>query len=120
MIPLATTTIDVYAPAAAGNQDPYGEGYDSTWTAAENRVSHNIRAVISINEQRADPPPAGGDAETIRYRLVADPCTLDYLARIKDTSTGLFYEVLWTTSLNAVAGLDHIRAGLRRIQGVAG
>lgn len=121
MIPLATTTIDVYRPRAGASQDPHGEGYDDDFDTVEQRKARAVRAVIRVSSSLADQsqPVQGGDSETIRYTLVCDPCDLGYRDHVIDAYDGTRYEVLWAKADPGIAGLAHIRAGLRTVTGMS-
>lgn len=104
-IPLATTTIAVYRPA---DGDPYDTSSGLTLSAS------GVRAQFSS--------PGGSDAivdgerVSVDMRLDCDVCDIGYQDRITDESTNEEWDVVWAR-LRAGLALDHIEAGVRRVQG---
>lgn len=115
-LPLANTAIDVYRPLGSGGQDPYGEGYDDDHVTTEGRKARGVRAVITVHDLAVRLPASGGDSEALMYNLVADPCDLTHLDRVRDAD-GTWYEVLWAKANPGIGGMAHMRAGLRTIAG---
>jgi hypothetical protein len=114
MIPVASTTISVYAIAET---EP-GEGRTSTLRAS------GVRAVIGSLTGSETSRPGGGEA-TVTARLDCDPTTslgqtltLDHTDLVKDETTGQTFEVQWAHAKGGL-GLDHIEGSLVLVTGVA-
>ena len=101
-IPLATTTIAVLDHVQA---EPYEA---ETWPV----VSSGTRAVIGAPTGREG--RASGSAETIDAVLNADPVQVTHGQRVLDERTGESWDVVWVQDRRGL-GLDHVRAGLRRV-----
>ena len=101
-LPVATTTVTVLTHAQA---DPYEA---ESWLP----VSSGTRAVIGAPSGREG--RASGSAETVDAVLHADPVELDHGQRVEDERTGDVWDVVWVQDRRGL-GLDHVRAGLRRV-----
>lgn len=107
MIPLATTTIAIYRPAAG--TDPYEAGSPAL-------VASGVRAHIG-SPSGAD-VRVGGDQQVITDRLNADLCSLEHGDTVTDLGTGTGYAVVWVRRRLGL-GLDHLVAGLVQAEGAA-
>ena len=105
-VPIATTTVAVYAMAEA---EP-GEGRTRTLRAT---VPGHISAPTG-NEVQAP----GGGASTVDAVVLCDPVTGMAHTDQVETAEGDIYEVLWVRQRRGL-GLDHMQAGCRRVTGVA-
>lgn len=106
-IPIATTTIAVYA---AVETEP-GEG------RTETLVADAVRAVIGSPSGDETPSPGGGTSRVTDV-LNCDPCPqlADNTFVVVDEQTGARYEVEWVRHRQGL-GLDHTRAGLIQLVG---
>lgn len=104
-IPVSTTTITTYAPAAAD------DAYDEKSFAL---LDEGVRAVIS---EGSGSRTTGQDKTEsyVTHRLTCDPTPLFSGYRVIDTTTGLTYTVIWSTPYSAPAGLSHTSAGLQAV-----
>lgn len=113
MLPLATTAITVYR-AIADSGDDTRDPYDSGQPSAE-AVYKNVRANISTPTGRER--NSGGSQEVVEFSLDCDPIDLLHTDRVVD-ALGQSYEVVWIAKRTGL-GLDHTRAGLRAVAGLA-
>lgn len=105
-IPFATTEITVQREPA--NAEPFDPE-----TAPWEVVAQGVRAHISVSHG-LEPVSA---QEVVAFRLDSDICDLDHLDRVLDERTGRVYEVAWVAPRYGL-GLDHMEAGLNRVEGV--
>lgn len=105
MIPLATTTVIVQR--RTDTAEPYEA---ETWADLATVAGH-------LSNPTGTEQTRGGSQEVVDAVLLADTVDLRHTDRIIDT-TGT-YEVLWVQPRQGL-GLDHVKAGLRRIRGVTG
>lgn len=108
-IPLHTTTITVLRVATDPGRDPYDALPEPAVVAA------GVRAHLSSPSGRER--TAGGSQEVVEFRLACDPVDLRHTDQVRDETTGLVYEVVWTRERQAL-GLDHTQAGLKQVTGV--
>jgi hypothetical protein len=111
MIPVATTTIRVLRSATDATTDPYDPP-----AAPAAAVASGVRAVISAPTGRER--NIGGTEQAVEFSLNCDPVDLAHTDTVEDEATGIAYQVVWVTQRSGF-GLDHTRAGLREIVGVA-
>lgn len=104
-IPFATTSITIMRQPA--DAEPFEAG-----VAWEN-VAQGVRAHISVSHG-LEPVSA---QEVVAFRLDTDICDLDHLDRVVDEKTFRIYEVAWVAPRYGL-GLDHMEAGLTRVEGV--
>ena len=114
VIPLSTTLISVHRavgdPPESEERDPYD-------TAAATEVVHSgVRAVISSPSGRER--NVGGAQEVVEFSLSCDPIELRNTDQVEDLQTETLYEVVWSV-LRGGFGLEHTRAGLRKVTGLA-
>jgi hypothetical protein len=109
-IPFATTTIRVYRTPADPTRDPTDDAPTATV------VAQGVRAQISSPFGRER--NMGGTQEIVEFSLSCDPVDLNNLDRVEDQTTAEMYEVVWARQRIGF-GLDHTRAGLKQIRGVA-
>lgn len=109
MIPLATTTVTVSRPGS----DAYDDGYSTV--TAPTQVAAGVRAHLSApaGSERVQ----GGQAETVEWRLSADPVDLRHGDTLVDDRTGDRFQVVWARTRNTL-GLAHTVAGLTQSSGV--
>lgn len=105
-VALSTTTIAVLSGAEL---EP-GEGRTFTTTAT------GVAATIGSPSGR-DQLLAGGGREVVDAVLNCDPITAEHTDRIEDLGTGEVWEIVWVQNRPGL-GLDHTRAGLKRVSGV--
>lgn len=121
MIPLATTTIDVYGRSPQEEIDPDAEGYDTPDPTDTPLVASAVRASITL--------PRGsrqGQQETDTYKLRADltdstnaAYKLDRFMTVVDRSSGQsFYVVTVSESYPTAYGLQHYIADLKLVKGL--
>ena len=99
MIPLATTTVTVWA---ASTPEPYEA------TSYQPRAASPVPAHISTPSGRERNGVAGG--ERIDAVLLCDT-TVAHGDRVTDDTTGAVYRVAWVAARTGL-GLDHTKAGL--------
>ena len=96
-------------------QDPAADGYADTvptWSVVES----GVRAVIS---SPGGATIRGGSLQMIEgLRLAADPCDLQHDDQVQDETDATVYTVEWLHRATGY-GLDHLSAGLRRVEGFA-
>lgn len=116
MIPLSTTTIRVErVPTVDDGGDPV-DPYDPQPDAEI--VAEAVRAVISSPTGRER--NIGGTQSAVEFSLSCDPVDLRHTDTVHDEATGLTYQVVWVTSRpSGGLGLDHTRAGLKMVSGIA-
>lgn len=118
MIPVATTTVRTWRKdnELGETQDPWE---DNTTTNDFAVLDEGIRAVVSVGGGNYAGRTVGpGDAETVTFTLLADPCDLQYLDEVEDEQTGARYQVEWSISSPGIAGqLASVRAGLSTRKG---
>lgn len=106
-VPMATTTVTVYAQAEA---EP-GEGRTASVRQAD------VAAHVSSPSGTEAVAPGGG-AETVDAVLLCDPVDGMGHTDTITTAEGDTFDVVWVERRRGL-GLDHMRAGLRRRTGVA-
>jgi hypothetical protein len=118
MIPVATTRVRTWRKDTelGETEDPWE---DNTATNAFAVLDEGIRAVISVAGGTLAGRTVGpGDAEVVRFTLLADPCDLQYLDEVEDQITGQRYQVEWVVAGPGVNGqLASVRAGLSTRKG---
>jgi len=113
VIPISTTTITVWRAAADSGEetrDPYDSGQP-----ADEAVYERIRANIASPSGRER--NTGGSQEVVEFALDCDPIGLLHTDRVEDAK-GQQYQVVWIAARTGF-GLDHTRAGLRLVEGIA-
>ena len=105
MIPVQTTTVDVLTPAV---DEPYETGSYST---VHSRVPAHVGSPSGT-----DVVANAGQAE-ITHTLNCAPVVFGQNDRVVDNTTGYLFDVIWSDVRRGL-GLDHTRAGLRRIEGL--
>jgi hypothetical protein len=112
MIPIHTTTIRVLRPQGSDpSEDPADEAGSDTV------IAQGIRAVIS--SPSGHERNVNAQQEVIEFSLSCDPISeLKNTDRVYDEETTELYEVSWVTQKIGL-GLDHTRAGLKSVKGVA-
>lgn len=100
-IPFNTTFITILRSSA----EPFEV---ATWVP----IAQHVRGHISVSHG-LEPVQA---QEVVAFRLDADICDLDHLDRIVDEKTFLIYDVNWVAARYGL-GLDHMEAGLQKVQG---
>lgn len=103
MNPLPTTTITVRRPSSSG---------DST-------DAPDVAPIVSEYPATIGSPSGsdllvGGEKETVEAVLIVSGIALQHLDFVDDESTGDTWAVVWARSRQGL-GLDHVRAGLRRV-----
>lgn len=106
MIPVNTTTVAV---RRASEPEP-GEGRTFATTAT------GVRAVIGSPSGR-DQLQAGGGREVVDAVLNCDPISAAHTDQVVDEATSETWEIVWLEQRRGL-GLDHTRAGLKRVAGV--
>ena len=119
MIPLATTTVRIWRKDAEvePTRDPWEDGYadDPVLDNDFAILDEKVRAVINVGVGQTVGP---GDAQSVQFDLVADPCDLQYLDEVEDEYTGDRYQVEWVVSSPGISGqLASTRAGLSARKG---
>jgi hypothetical protein len=109
-VTLATTTITVLRVPDDPARDPYDPEPEPE------QVVSGVRASISSPYGRED--VAGGSREVVNFGLHADPCDLRHTDTVRDDRTGETFTVVWVKHRTGF-GLDHVRAGLQHVSGVA-
>lgn len=104
-LPFNTTTITVLREAA--NAEPFDP------VGPKTVVAQHVRAHISVSHG-LEPVQA---QEVVAYRLDSDICDIDHLDTVVDEKTFYVYDVRWVAPRYGV-GLDHMEAGLSRVEGV--
>lgn len=105
-LPFATRQVSIL-------RAPGLEALDSYDTTPDYLPVADVRAVIS--------GPAGSErtsraqAERVTAKLIADPCELTHLDRVRD-DCGTVWLVEWVQESHGL-GLDHVTAGLVRYDG---
>lgn len=112
MIPVATTTITVLSAVQTGDVD----NWDAAAVSAEEGVT-GVRAVISSPSGQAT--VQGGDQQIISARLNCDPIDLAHTDQVRDDTTGLVYQVVWSARRTGL-GVDHTVADLAIVTDRAG
>lgn len=116
MIPLATTKVTYIRINRADYYDP--DEYEADRTPEQRVVlAKNVRAVISVNNAST----VTGDSQLTVFTLVSDiPSTIpNHRDIVIDESTGHEYEVDYLVVNPAPQGLDHIKAGLKTLNGAS-
>lgn len=103
MNPLPTTTVTVTRPAGTG---------DPTEAPAVSTVAAGVAATIGSPSGREQ--LAGGAREVVDAVLVTDAAALTKDDLVADDVTGDTWQVVWTRR-RVGFGLDHWKAGLRRV-----
>jgi hypothetical protein len=107
MIALTTTTVTVYRAAEA---EP-GEG--RTFSVVSSRVDATI-----TSPSGRDKLQAGGGSSVVDMVLNCDLLTdVEHTDRIVDDNTNQTFEIVWLEPRLGL-GLDHTRAGLKRVEGI--
>lgn len=109
-LPVATTTITVLRLPEDATRDPYDPEPPPT------EMATGVRASIGNPHFREE--VAGGQQSVSLYRLHCDPTDLHHEDRVRDDATGEIFEVVGVKQRLGV-GLDHVRATLTKIEGVA-
>jgi hypothetical protein len=114
VIPVSTTTVDVWGVRPAIAVDPDGAGYGDA-VPVRTKLVAGVRATLAR--------PAGvrqGKAQDDTFSLRTDPCDLTQFDIVQDVSTGDWFAVRTATHTGpAVAGLDHIHCVVERTTGLA-
>lgn len=111
MIPLSTTTITVWRTT----EDPLVDPYDAN-SQPDASVATGVRAQISSPTGRER--NIGGTQEIVEFSLSCDPVDLLNTDQVEDETTHEMYQVVWVAQRRGF-GLDHTRAGLRKVVGEA-
>jgi hypothetical protein len=105
VIPVATTTIDIYTPDADEPYEP--DTYSVLYSTVPAHIGSPSGADVVANAGQA----------TITHVLNCAVTVIGQNDRVVDTRTDVVYEVVWS-DVRYGLGLDHTRAGLRRIEGL--
>lgn len=119
MIPIASTTVTIYAPGA-GDLDPLSDGYAEPDVGTADPVARatGVRAVISVGGAGGTSSSGvGGELAVVVHQMVCDPTTVDYRDTVLDEVTGQRFTVEWVVATPGIGNLDHIQAGLRSAEG---
>lgn len=119
-VPLATTTITVHGVRPQSAVDPDAEGYDAPPPAPTMQAT-GIRATISLPQSaRGSSAAVSSPADEVdTYTLSCDPVELTRHDTVTDDTTGVVYEVETVIpSPTVVFGLQHIKAKLKRTEGL--
>lgn len=103
MNPLPTTTVTVTRPAGTG---------DPTDTPTIVLVAAGVAA--TIGSPTGTELLTAGEQESVDAVLVTDAVAVDRLDLVADDTTGDTWQVVWARQRIGL-GLDHCRAGLRRV-----
>lgn len=110
-IPFATTRISILR---LSQEQIDGEPYQ---TEVRTVAETDIRAVIALSPQnRGEESVKGGERAKVKARLTCDPCTLGHLDQVVDLVTEDVWNVEYVQDRTGLE-LDHITAGLYRIEG---
>jgi len=110
VIPFATSRIRVYRVPADPDRDPLDEAPPAEVIAED--VRSNISSPFGRERN------LGGVQEVVEFSLSCDPVDLTNLDQVEDQDTGEMFEVVWARQ-RVGFGLDHTRAGLKQVTGVA-
>lgn len=104
---MATTTVTLQDRSAT---EPYEA---PTWTTAASGVAAHI------GQPSGQERFVGGSQEALDAVLLAEAGTeVEHTQRVVDDITGDTFEVVWVQDRQGL-GLDHVKAGLRRTQGLS-
>ena len=109
-LPTATTTITVWRVPADPDRDPYDA------PPAADKHAEGVRASIGNPSFREE--VAGGQQSIALYRLHCDVIDLRHEDEVEDEQTGEMFQVVGVKERQG-HGLDHMRAQLTKIEGVA-